>query len=93
MTRPPIVIHRPIITPQRPEKSPTERPSYTPPPKPSPLALAQHWLGKRFEERPLSLYLDGQPAKLDRVMQETNRLLKAQGLAQVDANPAWVVHD
>jgi hypothetical protein len=84
------VIHRPS-KPQPPAKSATERPTFTPVIKPSPLAVAQATLGSRFGERPETLLLDGQPAKLTAIMKETNRVLKDQGLPQVDANSAWVV--
>ncbi|MBP3955429.1 hypothetical protein J8F10_09060 [Gemmata sp. G18] len=90
MTKPPIVLYRPS-KPSPPVKSPTEQNKFTPVNKPNPLSVAQATLGSRFGERPETLLLDGQPAKLDRVMRETNRVLKAQGLAQVNANPAWVV--
>lgn len=93
MTRRPfLVVHRPIDSEGR-QKAPAESPRYKPPPKLSPLALAGHWLGHRLEERPAGYYLDGQPAKLNQIMQATNRLLRQAGVPQLDANPAWVVHD
>ncbi|MFO0958276.1 MAG: hypothetical protein U0800_12755, partial [Isosphaeraceae bacterium] len=81
MIKPPFqVIHRPIRTPTRPEKSPVERSAYVPPPKPSPLTFAQHWLGPRLEERgELGIYLDGQPVKLDALMRAANRVASGVG--------------
>lgn len=92
MTRPFFVVHRPINAPER-QKEPAETPRHTSPPKLSPLALAGEWLKHRLEERPTGYYLDGQPAKLNQIMQATNRLLKQAGVPQLDANPAWVVDE
>ncbi len=93
MTRRPfLVVHRPINSPDR-VKHRTEKPTYTPPQKLNPIVVAAHWLSGRFEERPAGYYLDGQPAKLNRIMRETNRLLKENGQPQIGTNPTWLVHD
>lgn len=91
MIKPPFqVIHRPIRTPTRPEKSPTERSSFSPKQRENPLLFAQHWLGSRLEERgELGTYLDGQPAKLDRVMQEANRMAAQSGADLLVYKPEW----
>lgn len=90
MTKPPlIVVHRRITAPPRPERSATERHTFISQQKPNPLTLAQCWLGPRLEDRPLSLYLDGQPAKLDRVMQETYRVMIAAGEQPDIPNERW----
>lgn len=84
-----IVIHRPITTPPRPERSPVERPAFTPKEKPNPLVLAQFWLRGRLEERTLGFFLDGQPASLDRLMRETYRVMIAQGEQPDIPNDRW----
>lgn len=91
MTKHPFqIIHRPIRTPARPEKSPVERNTYVPPPKPSPLTFAQHWLGPRLEERgELGAYLDGRPAKLDALMREANRVASEAGADMLLYKPDW----
>jgi hypothetical protein len=84
------VIHRPIRTPTRPEKSPVERGTYVPPAKPSPLTFAQHWLGSRLEERgERGAFLDGRPAKLDALMQEANRVAHGAGADMLLYKPEW----
>lgn len=91
MTKPPFqVVHRRIRTPTKPEKSPVERSTYVPPPKPSPLTFAQHWLGSRLEERgERGAYLDGRPAKLDALMREANRVAFVAGADMLLYKPEW----
>jgi len=91
MTKRPFqIIHRPIRTPTRPEKSPTERPAYTPKQRENPLTFAQHWLGPRLEERgELGAYLDGRPAKLDALMREANRVAHGAGADMLLTKPEW----
>lgn len=91
MTRRPfLVVHGPINTPPRPEKSPVERGTYVPPPKPSPLTFAQHWLGSRLEERgELGAYLEGRPVKLDALMREANRVAHETGAEMLLYKPEW----
>jgi hypothetical protein len=59
----------------------------------NPIKVAMEILSTRFEERDSGYYLDGHPAKLNQIMQATNRQLRNSGLSQVDVNPVWVVHD
>lgn len=51
--------------------------------KPNPLEMAKVFLGKRLTEQSGCYRLDGQPASLDRIMREYNRLLKQGGYEQV----------
>lgn len=90
MTRPPLVVKRSL--PDKPaQPHAADRHDFTPKGKPNPMAVAHFWLGHRLEERPLGYFLDGTPAGLDRIMRETNRLLKAKGREQVSHNEAWRV--
>ncbi len=76
-------IKRPVLTIDRGGKTPED--------KPSPLAVAAHWLGPRLVERPAGYFLDGRPVSLNQLMQETNRLLEENGLPQRLENPQWRV--
>lgn len=93
MTRPPLVVVIPKkpSPPARPEQSPLERHTYQPKPKPNPVAVAQSRLGTRLVEKESGFWLDGRPAKLEQVMRETNRLLKAQGIEQIVTSERWRV--
>jgi hypothetical protein len=59
----------------------------------NPIQVARDALTTRLEERPTGYYLDGQPAKLGQIMKAANRELRDRGQRQLDANPAWLVHD
>jgi len=59
--------------------------------KPSPLAVAAHWLASRLVEKPGGYFLDGTPVSLNQLMKETNRLLAKNGLPQRLENPLWGV--
>lgn len=97
MTRPPMVVY---VKPQktidrafRPDtKHHAEAASYTPPKgKQNPLKVAEHWLGRRLEERATGYFLDRVPASLDTIVREMNRVLVANGLEQVTASDKWLV--
>jgi hypothetical protein len=88
--RPFQVVHREIKSPSTPERSPTERPAYTPKQRENPLHFAQHWLGPRLEERgEHGAYLDGRPAKLDALMREANRVAREAGADMLLYKPEW----
>ena len=96
MTRkPPVVVIR-NSAPESPaprEPSPLDRHDYTPKQKPNPLTVAQFWLGDRLRERNGCFVLDGVPARLEEVMRETNRVLRASGAEMIDVNPRWLPHE
>lgn len=92
MTRKPPVV---VVLKSAPVPAPTvppllDRNDRPPKQKPNPVTIAQFWLGNRLEERNGCFILDGVPARLDTVMRETNRLLKASGADIIDVNPRWV---
>ena len=93
MTRPPIVVVIPKkpSAPAVPERSPLDRPTYRPKPKPNPVAVAHSCLKSRLVEKESGFWLDGRPASLDQVMREANRLLKARGVEQVVNSDRWKV--
>lgn len=75
----------------RPAATQTET---APPPyrgKPNPIDTARLWLGTRLAERDGGFWLDGLPTRLDAVIRETNRLLKAAGMETLRGSPAWEV--
>ena len=91
MTRQPVVVVlKSIATPPRREQLPADRHDYNPKQRPNPLAVAQFWLGSRFEERTAGYFLDGTPADLTRLMRETNIVLKANGHEPIATNPRWL---
>jgi hypothetical protein len=57
----------------------------------NPLRTADLWLGKRLVEKKGMYWLDGVPASLEKIMQATNRLLKAAGAEQIGYNSRWLV--
>jgi hypothetical protein len=74
-----------------PPRKPNLR-SEPPPPKnekPNPMAVAQFWLGTRLEERPAGYFLDRQPAGLDKIMREANRVAMASGAEPLLYKDSW----
>lgn len=58
---------------------------------PTPLQMAKIHLGNRLCERNDGYWLDGQPVKLNGIMQATNKVLARRGVPQIVKNPDWKV--
>lgn len=73
--------------PQKPAAQPpqaqAEKQTTIPAEKSNPLTVAHIWLGRRLIEKASGYWLDGRPVHLDTIMQETNKVLKANACEQV----------
>lgn len=93
MTRKPpvVVILKSTPPPPAPRAAPQERCDYVPRERPNPLNVAARWLGPRLDLRDTGSHrLDGVPASLDSIMQETNRLLIASGAEPIATSERWL---
>jgi hypothetical protein len=69
------------------------------PPQPNVIKLAIRAIGRenyRYELRGHYIWADGRwngPLKLPEFIREANMRLKARGVPQIAANPAWVISD
>jgi hypothetical protein len=80
----------PAYSRPRPVGRPMERGLPAPKERPNPVAVAQHTLGARLEERSAGYFLDRVPVSLDTLMKEANRVRARKGLEQVGVEKWWV---
>lgn len=59
--------------------------------KPNPLKVAEKYLLNRLSEKNGLYWVDGVPASLEKIMRETNLILKASGIEQIGHSPRWLV--